>query len=62
MNTDAYTADPSIEVKYQNRIYNHNLKNLKYFMDANDLIFGVVVTKNLFEERENILCIPAWMF
>ena len=51
-----------IEVKYQNRIYNHDLKNLMYFMDANDLIFGVVVTKNLFEKREKILCIPAWMF
>jgi len=51
-----------IEVKYQNHIYNHDLKNLKYFMDADDLIFGVLVTKNLFEKRENILCIPAWMF
>lgn len=51
-----------IEVKYQNRIYNHDLKNLLYFMDVYDLIFGVVVTKNLFEQREKILCIPAWMF
>jgi predicted AAA+ superfamily ATPase len=51
-----------IEVKYQNHIYNHDLKNLLYFMDANDLVSGVVVTKNLFERRENILCIPAWMF
>ena len=51
-----------IEVKYQNQIYNHDLKNLLYFMDVHDLIFGVVVTKNLFEQRGNILCIPAWMF
>ncbi len=51
-----------IEVKYQNHIYNHDLKNLLYFMDIHDLVFGVVVTKNLFEQRGDILCIPAWMF
>jgi len=51
-----------IEVKYQNHIYNHDLKNLLYFMDLHDLVFGVVVTKNLFEQRGDILCIPAWMF
>ena len=51
-----------IEVKYQNHIYNHDLKNLLYFMDVHNPIFGVVVTKNLFEQRGDILCIPAWMF
>ena len=51
-----------IEVKFQNHIYNHDLKNLLYFMDVHNLIFGVVVTKNLFEQRGDILCIPAWMF
>lgn len=29
---------------------------------AKSLVFGVVVTKNLFEQSGNILCIPAWMF
>jgi len=38
------------------------LKNLLYFMDVHDLIFGVVVTKNVFEQRGDILCISAWMF
>jgi predicted AAA+ superfamily ATPase len=52
----------AIEVKYQNHIYDHDLKNLLYFMDLHDLVFGVVVTKNLFEQRGDILCIPAWMF
>jgi len=51
-----------IEVKYQSSIYNHDLKNLLYFMNVHDLTLGVVVTKNLFEQRGNILCIPAWMF
>ncbi|MDO9517694.1 MAG: ATP-binding protein [Methanosarcinaceae archaeon] len=51
-----------LEVKYQNNIYNHDFKNLHYFMDAQDLGFGVIVTKNLFEMKKDILCIPVWMF
>ena len=51
-----------LEVKYQNNIYNHDFKNLRYFMDAQDLDFGVIITKNLFEMKKDILCIPAWMF
>ncbi|MBW6517769.1 MAG: DUF4143 domain-containing protein [ANME-2 cluster archaeon] len=51
-----------VEVKYQNNIYEHDLKNLHYFMDVQGLDFGVVVTRNLFEMRKNILCIPVWMF
>ncbi len=51
-----------IEVKYQNHIYDYNLKNLLYFMDVHDLVFGVAVTKNLFEQRGGISCILAWMF
>jgi len=51
-----------VEVKYQNNIYEHDLKHLHYFMKAQGLDFGVVVTRNLFEMRTNILCIPVWMF
>lgn len=50
------------EVKYQNHIYDHDSKILLYFMDLHDPVLGVVVTKNLFEQRWIILCIPAWMF
>ena len=50
-----------VEVKYQNNVYNHDLKNLKYFMGVYDICFGIVVTKNMFEQKGNILCIPAWM-
>ena len=51
-----------VEVKYQNDINDHDLNNLRYFMNAQNLDFGVIVTKNLFEQRGNILCIPVWMF
>ncbi|HJH30145.1 MAG TPA: ATP-binding protein [Methanosarcinaceae archaeon] len=51
-----------LEVKYQNNIYDHDFKNLRYFMNAQDLGFGVIVTKNLFEMKRDILCIPAWIF
>ena len=51
-----------VEVKYQNNVYNHDLKNLKYFMSVHDICFGIVVTKNMFEQKGDILCIPAWMF
>ncbi len=40
-----------IKVKYQNHIYDRDLKILLYFMDVYDLVFGVVITKNLFEQR-----------
>ncbi len=51
-----------LEVKYQNNIYDHDFKNLRYFMDVQGLDFGVIITKNLFEMKRDILCIPAWMF
>lgn len=51
-----------VEVKYQNNVYNHDLKNLKYFMGVYDICFGIMVTKNIFEQKGDILCIPAWMF
>jgi len=55
-----------IEVKYQNQITSGDLKNLLKFMGIFKLKRGILITKNLFEERsidgKIIQLVPAWLF
>jgi len=55
-----------IEVKYRSKITNGDIKGLLNFMNAYKLTKGVVVTKDLLEnrtvDRKKILFIPAWLF
>lgn len=55
-----------IEVKYRSKITSGDIKGLLNFMDAYKLRRGVVVTKDLFEnrkmDRKEIFFIPAWLF
>jgi len=55
-----------IEVKYTNRVDMTDLKGMLKFMDKFKVKMGIVVTKDLFEERKQdkkeIILIPAWLF
>ncbi len=51
-----------IEVKYRSRIGKRDAKGLERFMREFKADRGIIVTKDLFEERGKILYIPAWLF
>ncbi len=55
-----------IEVKYQSQITPSDTKGLLKFMDLYKLKKGIVVTKDLFEQKQidgkEILFVPAWLF
>ena len=55
-----------IEVKYKNQITQADLKGLLKFMDIYKLKEGILVTKDLFEEKQigekEILFVPVWLF
>lgn len=50
-----------IEVKYRNEIKDSELKGIKEFLKENGK-FGIVVSKDIFEIRENIVFLPLWLF
>ncbi|MEA2075573.1 MAG: ATP-binding protein [Euryarchaeota archaeon] len=51
-----------IESKYSNNIRRRNLKGLYQFLKEYEESFGIVITKDRFDLRENIIYIPLWLF
>jgi hypothetical protein len=51
-----------IEIKYKNRIQKKDLESIQYFIDKFNCEFGVVVTRDTLEFRDNLYLIPAWLF
>jgi predicted AAA+ superfamily ATPase len=55
-----------IEVKYQSQITKYDTKQIIKFSKKYNINRAVIVTKNLFDERNmdsvKILFIPAWLF
>ena len=51
-----------IESKYRNDIHKKDLKGLYQFLKEYEGSFGVVITKDRFDLRENIIYIPLWLF
>jgi|LGOV01.1.fsa_nt_gb predicted AAA+ superfamily ATPase len=51
-----------IESKYKNDIHKKDLKGLYQFLKEYEGPFGVVITKDRFDLRENIIYIPLWLF
>lgn len=51
-----------IEVKYTNSISNDDLIGINDFIRTFKVPFGVVLSKDIFEIRRNILIIPVWLF
>jgi len=51
-----------IESKYSNDIRRRDLKGLYQFLKEYEESFGIVITKDRFDLRENIIYIPLWLF
>ena len=51
-----------IEVKYQQNIKKTDLTNIKNFLKTKKSPFGILITKNKMEIKENIIILPLWMF
>lgn len=51
-----------IESKYRNDIHKKDLKGLYHFLKEYEASFGVVITKDRFDLRENIIYMPLWLF
>ncbi len=51
-----------IESKYSNDIRRRDLKGLYKFLKEYEESFGIVITKDRFDLRENIIYIPLWLF
>ncbi len=51
-----------IEVKYSNSILQEEMIGIKEFMKQFKINFGIILSKDVFELRENILIIPIWLF
>ncbi len=53
-----------IEVKYKNKIREKDLKTMKKAIKRNDVIRGIVVSKDLFDlkRKDKIMIIPLWLF
>ena len=51
-----------IESKYSNEIHKKDLKGLYQFLKEYEGSFDIVITKNRFDLRENIIYIPLWLF
>ena len=50
------------EVKYQNKICERDSDNLKRFIEEYKASMGVLITKNDLVLKDNILCLPLWLF
>lgn len=54
-----------IEVKYQSKINNADLRGIQKFMDTFSADTGILVTKNLFKKKcfdeKEIIFIPLWL-
>ncbi len=51
-----------IEVKYSNTISNDDLAGINDFIKTFKSPFGLVLSRDVFEQRGNILIIPIWLF
>jgi hypothetical protein len=51
-----------IESKYSNDIRRRDLKGLYQFLKEYEESFGIVITKDRFDLRENIIYVPLWLF
>ncbi len=51
-----------IESKYSNDIHKKDLKGMYQFLKEHEESFGIVITKDRFDLRENIIYIPLWLF
>jgi len=51
-----------IEVKYRTKIDSDELKGLNAFIKEKSAQFGICITKNTLEIRDNIILVPAWLF
>lgn len=52
----------SIEVKYKNSISDDDTLGTNEFMKNFNATFGIILSKDTFELRRNILIIPIWLF
>lgn len=50
-----------VEVKYSSNIVGKDLRTISHFVEKRDLEMGIVVTKDLFERRGNILLLPVFI-
>jgi hypothetical protein len=51
-----------VEVKYTDRIVKSDLSGLRKFMDEFKVEKGLVITKDVLKDEEDIVYIPAWLF
>ncbi|MFC1691759.1 ATP-binding protein [Nanoarchaeota archaeon] len=51
-----------IESKYTDRIPGATIDEINKFIKDNKSPFGIIITKNRFELKENVLFIPLWIF
>ncbi len=51
-----------IEIKYRNKIDKKDLKGIENFLNQYPGTFGIVITKDLLQLKENILYVPLWLF
>lgn len=51
-----------IEVKYQNQLNEKDFENIRFFMQKNKIKQGIVVTKDIFEQKKDLILIPCWLF
>ena len=50
-----------IEIKYRNQINKDNTKGLPAFMKKYKTPYGIILSKNLLKQEDNIFYIPFWM-
>ncbi|MEK6843170.1 MAG: ATP-binding protein [Candidatus Micrarchaeota archaeon] len=62
-NVLVYSRAPlPVEVKYQNKINDDDEKSIKSFLKENKSHFGIIITKNKLEYKNNVFLIPLWLF
>ena len=52
----------AIESKYSNEIHKRDLKGLYQFLKEYEGSFGIVITKDRIDLRDNIIYMPLWLF
>jgi len=51
-----------IEIKFSNEIKNETINLINSFVITNKCPFGLILTKNTFELKNNVILMPVWMF
>jgi uncharacterized protein len=52
----------AIEVKYKNTISSDDLKGINSFLTEKKTTFGIIITKDRLDQKENMILIPLWLF